>query len=552
MLGVGKDIPLFVSPDGYDEYYIANPEIIKRYVGDKKSAPNVGPDAVLFKKEKEQGTFRIFVQGGSTAAGFPYGKPASLQSMLYQRFKRAYPDKNIEIISTAMAAINSYTHLDFVDEIIDQHPDLVIVYAGHNEFLGVLGVGSKLNFSAHRFLTLALIEARKLRIFQALELLIYGANKANQTENSKRTLMSTIVGDANIEFRSQQYRAGVAQFQQNLSAILSNYKRANVPVMIGSLVSNEQDQPPFSTIQTRDWNEVRSKLSKVTAKQRIKDLLSSVGDGNDAAISYELGLNFTALRDFKEARFHFKKARDLDELRFRAPSEFNHIIAQLSEEYGAMYVDTEKAFLDDTDNQILGRSHLLEHVHPNERGYFLIAAAFFEHLRQSNVLGAQAVPYSSKEAWRDIPITRVDRLSAEYVIEKLVNDYPFTSKPKKIPPLQIDSLEAEALSVKAAGINWRDYRLELARRYQQQGDLTEAAKIASGTSDAMITDAELANAAGELFLKTQDYNMALFYFLRATQSNKGSNKRHLSGLAKTYFHLGKFVESERILSNLKR
>ena len=43
-----------------------------------------------------------------------------------------------------MSAVSSYTLLDFSDEIVDYQPDAILIYAGHNEYLGILGVGSVL------------------------------------------------------------------------------------------------------------------------------------------------------------------------------------------------------------------------------------------------------------------------------------------------------------------------------------------------------------------------------------------------------------------------
>ena len=153
----GHSYPLFidkVSQDKSVKYLQPNPDIIHRYFSEPRFAPNVSPDTVYFSKQKVRGSFRIVIQGGSTAAGFPYGRWASLQGMLEQRFKRLYPHKNIEIINTAMAAVNSYTLLDFTDEIIAQQPDLVLIYAGHNEYLGIMGVGSAIAGKGGRLATL--------------------------------------------------------------------------------------------------------------------------------------------------------------------------------------------------------------------------------------------------------------------------------------------------------------------------------------------------------------------------------------------------------------
>jgi lysophospholipase L1-like esterase len=51
------------------------------------------------------------------------------------------PSDTVEVVNLGIAATNSYAILDFSREIIDQHPDAVMIYAGHNEYYGALGVG---------------------------------------------------------------------------------------------------------------------------------------------------------------------------------------------------------------------------------------------------------------------------------------------------------------------------------------------------------------------------------------------------------------------------
>src|SRR4029079_5276451 len=89
------------------------------------------------------------VQGESTTEGYPYGFGASVAGMLQQRPQRTFPERKIEVIPTAMSAVNTYTLLDFSGEILEQHPDAVVIYVGHNEYVGLLGVAS--GFSGGRY-----------------------------------------------------------------------------------------------------------------------------------------------------------------------------------------------------------------------------------------------------------------------------------------------------------------------------------------------------------------------------------------------------------------
>jgi len=167
--GIGALEPLFVPAPAAQGYLQPNPAVIQRFFPDPRRAPDVSIDTVYFPARKAPGTLRVFVQGESSAAGFPYGRWASPAAMLQQRLQRAYPDRNVEVINTAMAAVTSYVLLDFADEIIAQQPDAVVMYTGHNEYLGVGGVGSSLVSAKSPMLARAVSQLRRLHLYRALE-----------------------------------------------------------------------------------------------------------------------------------------------------------------------------------------------------------------------------------------------------------------------------------------------------------------------------------------------------------------------------------------------
>ena len=77
----------------------------------------------------------------------------------------------------------------------------------------------------------------------------------------------------------------------------------------------------------------------------------------------------------------------MDALRFRAPEDINDIIARLCRKYdNAHLVDTRAAFEAASDHGIIGKSLLLEHVHPNLMGYALMADAFYHALQQQGII----------------------------------------------------------------------------------------------------------------------------------------------------------------------
>ena len=87
----GYDYPLFIKSKSMQGYLQPNPEVIKRYFSNPELAPDIKPDTFFFKQSKTKGSFRIVIQGGSTAAGFPFGRFGSLQGMLHNDSKEFIP-----------------------------------------------------------------------------------------------------------------------------------------------------------------------------------------------------------------------------------------------------------------------------------------------------------------------------------------------------------------------------------------------------------------------------------------------------------------------------
>ncbi|MEO1575636.1 MAG: SGNH/GDSL hydrolase family protein, partial [Pseudomonadota bacterium] len=241
--GIGAYPPLFVPTENVDGYLQPNEAVIHRFFTHFSQAPKVSIDTTYFHETKPDDTLRIVVMGGSSAAGFPYGKWASPAGMLKRRLRRSFPERDIEVISTAMSAMNSYALLDFTDEIIEIAPDAVVIYAGHNEYLGVLGVGSAYSSSQSPRLTRVIQGLRKLNLYRAIETAL--GRKVDASNAPRGTLMARIAGERAIEYQSALYNKGVEQFRSNMSVALRRFERAGVPVYLGTLASNLRDQAPF-------------------------------------------------------------------------------------------------------------------------------------------------------------------------------------------------------------------------------------------------------------------------------------------------------------------
>ena len=134
LAGVGRLEPLFMPFEAAAGYLQPNPAVIQRFFPDPRAAAPVSIDTTYFPAAKPANALRIVVMGESSAAGFPYGRFASPGEFLARRLESSLPDRDVEVINTAMSAVTSYMLLDFVDEILAIDPDLVLIYTGHNEY----------------------------------------------------------------------------------------------------------------------------------------------------------------------------------------------------------------------------------------------------------------------------------------------------------------------------------------------------------------------------------------------------------------------------------
>ncbi len=495
-LDVAPRIPLFVPHPQYPQYSLANPAAAGRLFSRPEAAPNVSIETGFFDTRRSPEALRLVVQGGSSAAGFPYGYGASPAAMLEQRLRRENPGRRIEVISTAMSAVNSYALWDFSDEIIGLEPDAVLIYAGHNEFLGILGVGSAYTSSRSPALTRLIMRLRNLQLYRVFERLLSpgGGQAVSGDEGQGGTLMARIAAERRIPLHSDLYRRGVEQFTSNLDLILDRYRDAGIPVYIATLVSNEADQPPFISAPGAQ-GEISALAESIAAgepvsesvQQRLEDL--AAGGSADAAY-VRAGLLASQGRTDETLRA-YQHARDLDQLRFRAPTSFNDIIRERASANGAVVVEVENDFRRVSPDGVIGHELITEHLHPNAEGYFIIGNAFHQSLVDTGLLGEGFASVDTEQARQEMPLSAVDRLFGEYKLMRLMADWPFVEtrrEPALPPPRGNEAVLARELYEQK--IDWLTAHRRLRDFYRRSHNEREYLRVALILADAFPFSAE--------------------------------------------------------------
>lgn len=401
--GHNFDLVADYGPDA--RYYTMNSDASIKYFSNDETATKGLVE--VFEKQKTQNTIRIFVLGESTTIGFPYGRIGSFHSWLKYRLSRSYPDKNFEVINFGLTAVNSFTALGFAEQLAQYKPDAVLVYLGHNEYVGALGVGSTSNIGSNVHLIRFLISLREFKTVQLLTNFIHKISTLTkpsvvaQKKGEDLSLMKKMVANQEIEFNSDEYKIGVIQFETNLNDICKVLSDSNIPTFVSNLVSNEKDLPPMNGLNENN--------------------------DNIAVQSFSLANEAMKREDFKRAKALFVDALNNDKLRFRAPFEFNSIIKKTVVKYkGVHFVDCYSLFEQNSPYGILGKELILEHVHPNLKGYALISDAFFTSMKREQVIvDSVHQTMSFDELLRSMPVTAIDSLRGEYVVLYMKEDWPY-------------------------------------------------------------------------------------------------------------------------------
>ena len=526
LVGFGADLPLFVLHPAQPAYLTARPDAVRRFVPTGVTPPNVTIEPQYFLAEKPANGLRMFVQGESSAAGYPYGLGASLAGLLDGRLRRSYPELQVEVINTAMSAVNSYSMLSYVPDILAQQPDAVLIYAGHNEFVGILGVGAAESGLASSALTRLSLALRPYRLYQAVEQ--FTSTLAPQTSQSpetggsqqKRTLMARLAKSQLIALNSELYQAGLAQYQRNLAAMLAQYQQAGVPVFLATVASNIADQQPFqSPPLTPDDRQLLAELAGPQAAVKLTEISNRIHQQQHALLAFELGQWLRAQQRFAEAKNYLELARDLDSLRFRAPGDINKLHRQLAQQFGATLVETEQALAQHATGGLIGRELMLEHLHPNLPGYFVIADTFYQALAQSKQLPAMTQQESTAQAWALRPVLPAEEYAAFARIATLTSDYPFVASPQPVQlPKASDWQQQLGLDYFANKISWLDLMQQSLRRYQASGDAAMQLKTSLILADAMPEQAELQATAVKLLQQQGRSSESQYYQQRCQRA----------------------------------
>lgn len=484
----GKDFTTFVEiSDQFSNTLFFNPKLPQKFFSSSVPIPSVIPDG--FDKIKKENTFRIFVLGESTVAGFPYLPNASFPRFLKRKLQMVFPSNNIEVINLGVSAVNTIFIRDIIDDVISQKPDLIIFYAGHNEYYGAYGAASNDLTSASPFFARLSVSLKDYKVFQLLINIIDWVQSVINKEkenNDGKTLMASMAGEKLVEKDSEVYKNGIEQFSENFEYIISECKKNNIKILTSTLTSNLRQHP----------------LVTLTQKKH-----KSVKIFEEA--EYELRANNLA-----NAKKLFISSKDNDAVMFRAPERINEIIKELTEKYKEPLIKIDSVFYSKSTNGITGFDLFVDHLHPNISGYKIIADEFYKVIKDQNYVKTETNNFEREDEIEKIlkyefPFTRLDSVYSQIQIDLLLNSYPFKENLNIVSyfrNLKLKNL-TDTLAAKAVlkEISWEDAHSKLAEYYFLKKDYSSFYKEANVLLEDKPFDRYTYAAAAEKLLSVKEY-----------------------------------------------
>ena len=490
----GNDTQVWI--DISKDMQILNPEIASRYFFTTKNLP-FSVESFLYKQKKEN-TFRVFVVGASSAAGYPYLSSAAFSKFIRKKLEILYSEKMIEVCNISMSAINSYTIRNLMPELLNKEPDLILVYLGHNEYYGALGVGSLESLGSSRFMVNTTLWLNKFKTVELLRNIVKWMSGlfSSDSEVTGGTMMAQMAQDKLIELNSNVYWQGIEQFEGNLRDIFEMCKDAGVPVIASTLSSNLEDQKPFV----------------------------SVGNSDNPGADYIFDIANEELHrnNLDSAKTLFIFAKDLDALRFRAPEEINSTIIQLCKEFNYPFVRSDSLLNKFSEYGIVGDNLMTDHLHPNVQGYQLIGNLFFNAMKENGNLPTTK-PSDLEDSVVDSLVlayynfTSFDSTVADFRIKILKNDWPYINPENKIPRNLLITLnnfiDSVSIDVVEGRISREQARLKVASVYLKEKDYGKYATEMAALTEEFPFLYKYYNSTSRKLITTGQYAKA-YYFLK--------------------------------------
>lgn len=349
-----------------------------RFILQRENAPP--PSQLWLPVERKPGRLRVVMLGESAVAGFPL-EEYNLGRMTRALWDERFPEEPMEMATLAMTGINSHILRVFAREAMQLDPDVVVLYIGHNEVIGPYGPISKFagTLPSENLAQLSLW-VRKTRTGRAVERVIDTLSAGMAPADKTRWQGMDEYSGAHMAADDPSLDRMLDQTRENLRAIIRTALDRGCKVLVCVPAVNLTDWPPMATAEGTEES--------------------------SAQAAYDKARGLEAAGQREEAWQFYRRACDLDLLRFRADSRLRQMQRELVEEFA-----TPDVVLIDADfwlhewNPVFrsDEDYFLEHVHLTFDGRVAVASLIVDGIAEltarADPLGVGRGGYAGADMW---------------------------------------------------------------------------------------------------------------------------------------------------------
>ncbi|MBY0278816.1 SGNH/GDSL hydrolase family protein [Candidatus Binatia bacterium] len=370
--------------------------------------------------------FRVFVVGESSAAGVPYDVGHAFSAFLQQRLTAALPQRHVEVVNAAVPGYGTRRMLPVVEDIVQHEPDLLVLYAGHNEFAEpryyahLVGMDPRL-FRAWEALASTRLYALATRL-PGIGVDIEPKPPHFDFETLDNPLQMFAVRTQHLEgaYPTDRERAWAEQhYRFNVETMVDLVQGAGGRVMLVTIGQNLADWAPggaahgtpLDAARLAAWDDAVAEGDRRAADDACASALDAYRraaaiDATHAGLRYKIAGCLRRLEHWDEARAEYLAASDLDRMPHGAPSRFNEVLREVAAERGTLFVDAAAVLQQASPHGLVGDDQFIDLVHPNLLANERIAAAIADGMR------AAGIPVPAAQWTDDDPVPPVEMLYA--------------------------------------------------------------------------------------------------------------------------------------------
>ena len=366
-----------------------------------------------FAAEKPEGALRIFVVGGSSAAGFPYGYDYAFSSFLEQRLAAELGAGRVEVVNAAVEGYASRRIAAIVEEIARYEPDLLIVYSGHNEMAERRFYAHLLDMPPALFRVLDALAATRLYALASGFATPLAPPPELRFENKRALAEMFAVGEARqgaerSEALDRELAYAELHYRFNLERMVDAMRAVGADVLLLGLTQNWADWAPGLSRHRdglageglaaweRAWAAGRA-LAGTDCAAALEAWRPAIDlDDGHAALRFGVAGCLRHLGHADAARVEFVAASDRDAIPHGAPSHYGRLLREVADEGGAMWLDVDALLAARRADGLVGDAEFLDMVHPRLDTHVVIAEAIADHLAERGWLP----PDRRSDAWQ--------------------------------------------------------------------------------------------------------------------------------------------------------